>query len=148
MLYPHYKTQHSQFRQMKTLFLSQILRLAFSCCIAIDSLSHTSEETKKGIFICSVKDSVILLREITGSVYVKDVSNSIISVNCQQIRIHNTTNSLFCLQIPNHPVIEDSNGVLFSENVFIWSLETESSAENVFTLDQCYVESICRCAGL
>ena len=86
---------------------------------------------------------MILIREITGSVYVKDVSNSIISVNCQQIRIHCTTNSLFCLQIPNHPVIEDSNSVSFSENVFIWGQELAASVQSVLTLDPYYIESIC-----
>ena len=81
-----------------------------------------------------MKDSVILLREITGSVYVKDVANSIISVNCQQIRIHCTTDSLFCLQIPNHPVIEDSKGVSFAENAFIWSHELSTSVQSVLSL--------------
>ena len=128
---------------MKTLYRLQISHRVCSLCILFTPFSHDSEETKRGIFISSVKDSVILIREITGSVYVKDVSNSIISVNCQQIRIHCTTNSLFCLQIPNHPVIEDSNSVSFSENVFIWGQELASSVQSVLTLDPYYVESIC-----
>ena len=128
---------------MKTLYRLQTSRRVCSLCILFTHFLHDSEETKRGIFISSVKDSVILLREITGSVYVKDVSNSIISVNCQQIRIHCTTNSLFCLQIPNHPVIEDSNSVSFSENVFIWSQELSASIQNVLAMDQYYVESIC-----
>ncbi|CBK23977.2 uncharacterized protein [Blastocystis hominis] len=93
-----------------------------------NSLSIT--DISSSLLTLSVKDSVILIREITGSVYVKDVSNSIISVNCQQIRIHCTTNSLFCLQIPNHPVIEDSNSVSFSENVFIWGQELAASVQS------------------
>ena len=91
-------------------------------CVAIhSSLLPIRKEKKKSIHINTVSNSVIILREINGSVMIHNASNCLFIVSCLQIRIHTSINSLFSLCIPNHPVIEDCDYVSFSDLCLSWN---------------------------
>ena len=58
-------------------------------------------ETKKSIHVKNVKGSIVLLRDVKGSILVNDAESCMFTSHCEQIRIHNSKNTLFALAIPN-----------------------------------------------
>ena len=51
---------------------------------------------------------------VEGSVLAHRITNSVIMVSCTQFRVHDSENCLLSLNIPNHPVIEHCNHLMFS----------------------------------
>lgn len=100
------------------------------------------EDSKKSVYIDSIQNSILLLREITGSVLLRNVTNSIVSVCCEQLRVHCSTDVLFCLEIPNHPVIEDSHHVFFTEKGITWSQPRSTTVEKVHVFSSFNIESL------
>lgn len=82
-----------------------------------------SDEKKKSIHLTNIKNSIVVFKEVNGSVLIHDCSNCLFVVNCLQIRIHNSQSCCFSLYIPNHPVIEDCHEVFFCPPCIIWKDE-------------------------
>ncbi|KAK8823344.1 hypothetical protein WA577_002265, partial [Blastocystis sp. JDR] len=80
-------------------------------------------ETKKSIHVKNVKGSIVLLRDVKGSILVNDAESCMFTSHCEQIRIHNSKNTLFALAIPNHPIIEDCSSLFFAEDTSVWDGE-------------------------
>lgn len=80
-------------------------------------------ETKKSIHVKNVKESIVLLRDVKGSILVSDAESCMFTSHCEQIRIHNSKNTLFALAIPNHPIIEDCSSLFFAEDTSVWDGE-------------------------
>lgn len=68
----------------------------------------------------NVRDSIILICDVRGSVLINDLESCMVTARCEQIRIHNSKNALFALRIPNHPIIEDCSSVSFAEDRSVW----------------------------
>ena len=80
-------------------------------------------ETKKSIHVKNVKESIVMLRDVKGSILVNDAESCMFTSHCEQIRIHNSKNTLFALAIPNHPIIEDCSSLFFAEDTSVWDGE-------------------------
>ena len=71
------------------------------------------------------------MKKIDGSVMVHHAKNCLVICSCLQIRIHNSSDSFFALSIPNHPVIEDCDGVWFGENDYCVRKEKVCDCEGI-----------------
>ena len=87
--------------------------------------------SKKSIHVRNVRDSIVLLRDVRGSILVHDVEKCMFTSRCEQIRIHSSKNTLFALAIPNHPIIEDCSSLFFAEDTSVWDGETNRAVNAV-----------------
>ena len=71
-------------------------------------------DEKKSIHLSDIDHSLIFVNRVYGSILSHRITNSILVVTCLQCRIHDSSSSLFSLFIPNHPVIENCQDLVFS----------------------------------
>lgn len=72
------------------------------------------KDTKKSVHLSDINNSLIFIYHVDGSILGHRITNSILIAACLQCRIHDTSNSLLSLSIPNHPVIENCKQLVFS----------------------------------
>lgn len=67
----------------------------------------------------------ILSGPVTASVFIDDCKESIFSVACQQLRVHQTTATDFYIHVTTKAIIEDSNKVRFAPYTFSYDTLVE-----------------------
>ncbi|KAK7461101.1 hypothetical protein VKT23_009030 [Stygiomarasmius scandens] len=63
--------------------------------------------------IRNVKNCVVLLPKINGSVMLHDMKNCVVVLGCHQFRMHTSQAVDVCLDIRSNPIIEHCNGIRF-----------------------------------
>jgi len=64
--------------------------------------------------ITNIKDSIIVLGPVAGSVFIEDCQNSKFILACHQLRIHGSKEIQFYLHVTSKPIIEDCDSLLFA----------------------------------
>ncbi|EIE89581.1 hypothetical protein G6F55_012306 [Rhizopus delemar] len=70
-----------------------------------------SDRKISAIHIKNIEDCVIFCGSIDGSVLIYGITNSILVVDCHQLRIHDARNLEILMHVTSRPIIEDSTGI-------------------------------------
>ena len=98
-------------------------------------------DEKKSIHLSDIDHSLIFINRVHGSILSHRITNSILVVTCLQCRIHDSSSSLFSLFIPNHPVIENCQHLVFSDllrDQFPFPFPTDLSNSHQTTTNMCF----------
>lgn len=76
----------------------------------------------------------ILCGPVSSSVFVDQCANSILAFPCQQLRMHNATDTRVYLHVTSRAIIEDCSGVSFAP--FTWSYSSLEADFDVSGLDR------------
>ncbi|XP_039265201.2 tubulin-specific chaperone C-like [Styela clava] len=73
------------------------------------------------VHLNNIKKCVILCGPVSGSVFVDNCTDTKIITGCQQLRVHNTTDTDFYIHVTSRAIIEDTSRVRFAP--FNWTYE-------------------------
>ena len=62
-------------------------------------------------YVKNVKNSVIILGALSGSIHIEACCASVVAVGCHQFRMHESRDTRVYLHVTSHPIIEDCNGI-------------------------------------
>ncbi|KAH8097097.1 tubulin binding cofactor C-domain-containing protein, partial [Cristinia sonorae] len=82
-------------------------------CI-IDLRSSQDDDTLTAMHMKNVKNSILLLPLLSGSVILLDLHNTILVVGCHQFRMHSSTHVNVYLSISSNPIIEHCSDIQFT----------------------------------
>lgn len=63
----------------------------------------------------------VCIGPLSRSLFIADCVDCTFAIACQQVRIHNTTNSSFYAHVTSHPIIEDCHHVFFAPNTWTYA---------------------------
>jgi len=81
------------------------------------------------IHVNNVENSVILSGTVTGSVFINNCQKCQVVVPCHQLRIHETQNTHFYINVVSRAIIENCRSVQFAP--YNWSYPRENSAQKL-----------------
>ena len=94
------------------------------------TLTHRNQ-TKKSVHLSNIDHSIVMITEVDGSILAHRITNSVVIARCSQFRLHDSTDSLLSLVIPNFPVVENCDRLTFSDATKDWAFSP--SGENRFS---------------
>ena len=84
------------------------------------TLTHRNQ-TKKSVHLSNIDHSLVMITEVDGSILAHRITNSVVIARCSQFRLHDSTDSLLSLVIPNFPVVENCDRLTFSDATKDWA---------------------------
>jgi tubulin-specific chaperone C len=67
-----------------------------------------------GLHLKNIKDSLVICGQVSGSVHITDVQNSVLVTACRQFRMHGSKNTQVYLHCASRPIIEDCEEIEFA----------------------------------
>lgn len=74
------------------------------------------------VHIFNLADCKIFCGPVSGSIFIRSCRNCLFVLACQQLRIHNTTDSDFYIHVTSKAIIEDCSNIKFAP--YTWNYET------------------------
>lgn len=84
-------------------------------CVVDLSVPTSSGRPFASLTMKSVHKSLLLCGKVDGPAHVTGIENSVLVLDCRQLRMHDCTNVDVYLQCSSRPIIEDCHGVRFAE---------------------------------
>ncbi|KAF8639189.1 hypothetical protein AX17_001675 [Amanita inopinata Kibby_2008] len=87
------------------------------CIMNLTSLANSSENTSlqlSAVHVENLKDSVLILPVINGSILLHDLTRCVVVAGCHQFRMHSSMNVHVYLSITSNPIIEHCSGIRFT----------------------------------
>lgn len=89
----------------------------------IDLSSSVNDKQVTALYIAGISNSLIIAPQVTGSVFVINVQNSVLLVGCRQYRMHKSKDTTIFLKCSSHPIIEHSSDLSFSSMPTSYGME-------------------------
>lgn len=81
----------------------------------LSNCTITVDESVPLATLSELKGCTIRLSAVCAALFVSQCSDCVIEASCRQLRVHTTHDTRFSLWVSSTPIIEDSNGLLFSQ---------------------------------
>lgn len=88
-----------------------------SCVLdmSVPTLNSGKPSPFKSLVIRNITRSLVIVGRVAGPVHITGVTDSVLVINARQVRIHECKNVALYLWSGSHPIIEDCQGMQFSE---------------------------------
>ena len=84
-------------------------------CVVDLSVPTSSGRPFASLTMKGVRKSLLLCGKVDGPAHVTGIENSVLVIDCRQLRMHECKNVDVYLQCSSRPIIEDCHGVRFAE---------------------------------
>lgn len=86
----------------------------------------------KAVHILNVLRCTIYVGEVSGAAHVTGCCQSSISISCHQLRIHQSSDSSFCVNVKTQPIVEDVRNIQFAPYNFSYPGQIPATGESLW----------------
>ncbi|KAJ3722705.1 tubulin binding cofactor C-domain-containing protein [Lentinula guzmanii] len=119
---------------------SELSIIHLDSCIL--NLLNTKQYEISALHVRDVKNSILLLPVLEGSIILHDLANCVVVVSChQQFRMHSSQNIDVYLSIQSNPIIEHCSGIRFGPYPSAFTLENDQHVPGPAVQDFSHIKS-------
>ncbi|KAJ3786061.1 tubulin binding cofactor C-domain-containing protein [Lentinula aff. detonsa] len=118
---------------------SELSIIDLDSCIL--NLLDTKQYEISALHVRDVKNSILLLPVLEGSIILHDLANCVVVVSCHQFRMHSSQNIDVYLSIQSNPIIEHCSGIRFGPYPSAFTLENDQHVPGLAVQDFSHIKS-------
>ncbi|KAJ3983709.1 tubulin binding cofactor C-domain-containing protein [Lentinula detonsa] len=118
---------------------SELSIIDLNSCIL--NLLNTKQYEISALHVRDVKNSILLLPVLEGSIILHDLANCVVVVSCHQFRMHSSQNIDVYLSIQSNPIIEHCSGIRFGPYPSAFTLENDQHVPGLAVQDFSHIKS-------
>ncbi|KAF5355400.1 hypothetical protein D9757_012550 [Collybiopsis confluens] len=93
------------------------------------------------LHVRNVKNSILILPPLQGSIILHDISNCVVAVEAHQFRMHASKDTDVYLSAQSNPIIENCSGISFAPYPSVFSSADISQNPDIVVLDFSHIKS-------
>ncbi|KAJ3999723.1 tubulin binding cofactor C-domain-containing protein [Lentinula boryana] len=118
---------------------SELSIIDLDSCIL--NLLNVKQYEISALHVRDVKNSILLLPVLEGSIILHDLTNCVVVVSCHQFRMHSSQNIDVYLSIQSNPIIEHCSGIRFGPYPSAFTLENDQHVPGLAVQDFSHIKS-------